>query len=275
MINTNVASACNSVTTTPTGTVTIAVDGITQSPSLSLSNGSATYTFSSTTTGSHTIGATYSGDATFASSSGSVNVTVTANKSFSLSATGVTVSAGNTGTSTVTITPANGYSGTVKFTVSSGPSLTNGCFSLPNATISGSSPVTATLTIRTNSSACGSGALTGPAGGQRNFVRADLRSSGNDSRLFSAINKAQLVLPLGELLFVVLFGFRLRSYRLCTIAGVFLLVAIGFAMSVISGCGGGGSGSDAAKGIYTVTIIGTDTSSSSITASTTMTLIIN
>src|SRR5215475_15517063 len=48
----------------------IAVDVIAQTPSLGLSNGSASYTFSSTSAGSHTISGTYSGDSTFASSSG-------------------------------------------------------------------------------------------------------------------------------------------------------------------------------------------------------------
>jgi subtilase family serine protease len=270
-----VASASSSVTATPTGTVTVAVDGVTQSPSLALSNGSAIYTFSSTITGSHAIGATYSGDSMFASSNGTVNVTVTANKTFMLSATNVTVYAGSSGTSTVTITPKNGYTGTVAFTVSSSPSVTNGCFSLANATVSGSNAVTAILTIRTDSSACTSGAVTRPAGGQRNFVTAALRSSGSDFQLFSAFNEAQPVLALAGLLLVALLGFRLRFYWLVTIAGTALLVAIGFAISTMSGCGGSGSGSEAARGTYTVTIVGTDTSSSSITASTTMTLTID
>ena len=275
VINITVASACNSVTTTPIGTVTIAVDGIAQSPSLSLANGSATYTFSSTTTGSHTIAATYSGDSTFASSSGSVNITVIASKTFTLSATNVTVSAGNTGASTVTITPKNGYTGTVTFTVSSSPSLTNGCFSLPNTTVSGSSTVTATLTVRTNSSACASGALAGPAVGQQNFVRGAPRTLANDFRLFSAFNEAQAGLALAGLLLVALLVYHFGGHGLGVIAGVFLLVAIGFAISAISGCGGGGYGSNAAKGTYTVTIVGTDTGSFSITTSTTMTLTID
>ena len=275
VINITVASACNSVTTTPIGTVTIAVDGIAQSPSLSLANGSATYTFSSTTTGSHTIAATYSGDSTFASSSGSVNVTVTVSKALRLSATNVTVYAGNTGTSTVTITPKNGYTGTVTFTVSSSPSVTNGCFSLPSTTVFGSSAVTTTLTVRTNSSACASGAREGPAVGQQNFVRGAPRTLANDFRLFSAFNEAQAGLALAGLLLVALLVYHFGGHGLGVIAGVFLLVAIGFAISAISGCGGGGYGSNAAKGTYTVTIVGTDTGSFSITTSTTMTLTIN
>jgi len=275
VINITVASVCNSVTTTPIGTVTIAVDGIAQSPSLSLANGSATYTFSSTTTGSHTIAATYSGDSTFASSSGSVNITVTASKTFTLSATNVTVSVGNTGASTVTITPKNGYTGTVTFTVSSSPSVTNGCFSLPSTTVFGSSAVTTTLTVRTNSSACASGALAGPAVGQQNFVRGAPRTLANDFRLFSAFNEAQAGLALAGLLLVALLVYHFGGHGLGVIAGVFLLVAIGFAISAISGCGGGGYGSNAAKRTYTVTIVGTDTGSFSITTSTTMTLTID
>lgn len=270
-ITISVASASSSVTATPTGTVTVAVDGIAQTPSLALSNGSASYTFSSTSAGSHTVSGTYSGDSTFASSSGSVTLTVTANKTFTLSATNVTVYAGTSGTSTVTITPKHGYTGTVAFTVSSSPSLTNGCFSLPNGTVSGSSTVTATLTIRTNSSGCPSGAITGPADGQRNFVRAIPGASRNEPQIFSPFSEAQFRLALAGLLFVGLLSFRFRSWTLFVAAGVLLLVLLGLAAS---GCGGG-SGSNAAKGTYTVTIVGTDTSSSSITATTTMTLTVD
>src|SRR5207237_1311231 len=77
-ISITVASASTSSTTTPTGTLTIAVDGTTQTPSLTLTNGSAAYTFSSTAAGPHTIAAAYSGDTTYAASSGSLTVTVTA-----------------------------------------------------------------------------------------------------------------------------------------------------------------------------------------------------
>jgi len=270
VITITVASVSSSVNTTPTGTVTVTVDGIAQTPFLALSNGSANYTFSSTSAGSHTISGTYSGDSTFASSSGSVTVTVTANKTFTLSATNVMVYAGTSGTSTVIITPKNSYTGTVAFTVSSSPSLTNGCFSLLNATVFGSSTVTATLTISTNSSACASSTITGPADGQRNFVRAAPSTSWNEPQIFSPFSEAQFSLAFG-LLFVGLLSFRFRSWTLFVAAGVLLLVVFGLAAW---GCGGD-SGSNAAKGTYTVTIIGTATSSSSITASTTMTLTVD
>src|SRR5258708_29900569 len=70
-ITITVAPESSSITTTPTGTLTIVVDGTTETSSLALSNGSATYTFSSTVSGAHVIKATYSGNSTFASSTGS------------------------------------------------------------------------------------------------------------------------------------------------------------------------------------------------------------
>src|SRR5207237_864426 len=111
-----VASGSASSTATPTGTVTILVDGVTQSPPLTLANGSATYTFSSAAAGTHTITGNYSGDSTYATSSGTLTLTVTGG-SFKLTASNVTVPAGSPGSSTVTITPQNGYKGTVAWTV--------------------------------------------------------------------------------------------------------------------------------------------------------------
>jgi hypothetical protein len=58
--------------------LSIVVDGTTQTSSLAVTNGSATYTFSSTTIGSHVIVASYSGNSTYAASSGSLTVTVIA-----------------------------------------------------------------------------------------------------------------------------------------------------------------------------------------------------
>jgi hypothetical protein len=77
-ITITVASASSSSTATPIGTLTIVVDGTTQTSSLGLTNGSATYTFSSMTIGSHVIVANYSGNSTYSSSSGSLTVNVIA-----------------------------------------------------------------------------------------------------------------------------------------------------------------------------------------------------
>jgi len=276
VITVTVASNSSSSTTTPTGTVSLSVDNVVVNPSLALSAGVATYTFSSTATGSHTIAATYSGDSAYSTSNGSVTVNVGSTaKSFALAATNATVAAGSTGTSTVTITPQNGYTGTIAWTVSSAPSSTDLCFAMSNATVSGTSAVTATLTIKTSASACGTGAIVGTAG-KRQFAMV-LPAATNDPKSSSAsLGFAQTNLALVA---VLLIGFGGRRYRRLRLAGYsLLLIAAGMATSGCSSSAGGssgGGGGNAAKGNYTVTIKGTDTTTSSITASTTLTLTID
>ena len=276
-ITITVASDSSSSTTTPTGTLAIAVDGTTETSSLDLSSGSATYVFSSTSTGSHVIAATYSGDSTYASSSGTLTLTVTGKKTFTLAATNLTVSAGSSGTSTITITPSNGYTGTIGWTISSSPSLSNGCFSLSSAAVSGTSTVTAVMTVYTSSSSCSSASVPG-TGRSRKFFGTAPSAYRNALQPLSALNAAGACVALAGLLLLGLLGCPPR--KLCTLAGVFLLAAVCFAAL---GCGGSGSvsssssstTSNAAKGTYTVTIVGTDTSSSAITASTTTTLTVD
>ncbi|MDP9051002.1 MAG: protease pro-enzyme activation domain-containing protein, partial [Acidobacteriota bacterium] len=139
-ITIKISSASTSSTAIPTGTVAIQVDGSTVSSSVSLSGGTATYAFSSTTAASHVIQATYSGNTTFASSSASLTITVGSssgsNESFSVSATNLTIAAGSSGTSSVTVTPANGYSGTISWNLSTSSStLTNACYVIANTTV--------------------------------------------------------------------------------------------------------------------------------------------
>jgi hypothetical protein len=271
-----VASASSSSTAKPSGTLTVTVDGATETSALPLTNGSATYTFSSVTAGSHTITATYSGDSTYAGSTGSLTLTVgSTNKSFVLTASNVVVSAGSSGTSAITITPQNGYTGTIGWSVSSSSSISNACFSLPNATVSGTSAVTATLTIYTSASACASGAVKGALGNRRKFIAATRIASRGNALAPLNSNPVSGGLPLAGLLFVGLFGVRFRRVRTSSVA--FLLVAAGLA---VWGCSGASSSTssntaDATKGSYTLTIVGTDTSSSAITTSTTMTLTID
>ena len=275
-ITITVASGSSSSTATPTGTLTVAVDGTTQTSSLALVNGAAVYTFSSTTTGSHTITATYSGDSVYASSSSSLTVTVAANKAFKLAATSVTVSAGNAGTSTVTVTPQSGYTGTVAWTISSSPSLLNGCFVLPNTTVSGTSAATAMLTLYTIASSCTNSAVV-LASSRRDILLGGVPIASRDELLlFSPLHATQASMAMAGLLIVGLLG--RRSRRLATLAGICTLAVVGLAAS---GCAGGLSGAPssstarAAKGTYTITIVGADTASPSITAAITMTLTIN
>lgn len=278
VITIKVASASSSSTATPTGTLTIVVDGTTETSSLALSGGSATYTFSSTITGSHTITATYSGDSAYASSTGTLTLTVGSSpKSFTLTATNTTIPAGSSGTSTITITPQNGYTGTIEWSVSSSPSISNACFSLPNVTVSGSNAVTAGLTIHTSASACTSAAVAGTRGSKHNSLGTTPLAFREAIPSLSSLHTTEASLALAGLLFVGLFGFR--SGKRGKFSEVFLLMVVALA---IWGCGSGGSSSspsantpNAATGTYTLTVVGTDTSSSTITASTTMTLTID
>jgi hypothetical protein len=269
-----VASGSSSATATPTGTLTIAVDGTTETSSLALSNGSATYNFSSTTTGSHTITATYSGDSTYAASSGSLAVTVrSASASFTVSATSLTISTGSSGTSILTVTPKNGYTGTVAWSVSSSPSLSNACFSAPNATVSDTSAVSVTMTVHTSSSVCASSGVEG-AGGRKRKISAMIPMFGRANIGSSAtLRIARIQVVAIVLVLLALLDRRTRRARRYTEA--LMAVVLGLAAW---GCGSQSSSSasttNAPKGIYTLTVVGTD-SSSSTTASTTTTLTID
>jgi subtilase family serine protease len=270
-ITITVASGSTSSTTEPTGSLTIEVDGTTESSSLALADGSATYTFSSSTAGSHVITATYSGDSIYASSIGSLALNVGGSSgSFSLAATNLTVSAGSSGASTITITPQNGYTGTIGWSVSASSSLSNACYSLSDATVSGTSAVTTTMTIYTSESACANASVKG-SNGKHLFITGSVIRSGINNRPTSGLNPAKAGMSMGIVLLVGLLGYRPKKFR--AHAGVLLIAALSFG---ISACGSGSSSSstNAPKGTYTLTIEGTDTSSS-ITASTTMTLMID
>jgi subtilase family serine protease len=276
VITITVGSGSSSFTTAPTGTLTIVVDGTTATSSLALSGGSATYTFSSTTSGSHAITATYSGDSTYAPSTGTLTLTVGASSgSFTLAATNVTVSAGSSASSTITITPLNGYTGTIGWTLSTSPSISNSCYTIANATVSGANAVSAVLTIYTSSTACASVAVQRGSGKRKFLSKTPIAFLTNEIRLRSSgLNVTHGGMAMAGLLFIGLLGFRSRKFA--AFAGVLLLAAVGFAASGCSGASSSSSTStNATKGTYTLTIVGTDTSSSSTTTSTNMTLTID
>ncbi len=274
-------SAVSSSSTTPTGALTIAVDNVTQTSALALSNGAAMFNFSSSVSGSHIISATYSGDSNYASSSGNVTVNVSA-KSFQVSATSVTVAQGNSGTSTVTVTPQNGYTGAISWSVTSSPLLTNGCFSLPSLTVSGSSSVSAMLTVYTASTSCPAPAIA-PAGG-RNAISMVLPPA--DSSLAprpsaprsGPVETITAGMALVGMAFFLLLGKSSRPLGIVAAIGV--LAVLGFG---VTGCAGTGVTSNSmtppvsnvAKGTYTVTIVGTDTTTATITAKTTLSVTVD
>ena len=120
-------------TTTPSGTVQFFVDGVlVAGSSTALTNGTATYTLSTTSlsSGGHTISAVYSGDTNYAGSKGtllapdgtpaSVDVVSTTKPDFSITPhTGaVKVNPGATAPGIVfTVTPVNAFTGSVNMTV--------------------------------------------------------------------------------------------------------------------------------------------------------------
>lgn len=279
IITIKVASTTSTATATPTGTVSVSVDGSVVNSSLALNNGTATYSFSSTTAGSHTITASYSGDSNYASSTGTVSVSVNT-ASFQLTGSAMSASSGSPATSTITVTPNSGYTGTVKFTVTANTALANACYTLPNATITGTSAVSSTLTIYTSASACSSanGAITLQNG---TGVQASNRSPGIPGNHH---------LP-EEFAFAGLLAIGFSRRKLRTVRGMQPLLAIGL-LGVIgmtmTGCGGNASmasgnssssttttNANAAKGTYTLTIVGTDSASSALTSMTTVSLTIN
>jgi len=278
LVTITVASGSASSAATPTGSLTITVDNSQQTPTLTLANGSATYSFFSMTAGSHTISAAYSGDSTYAPSTGSVTVNVVA-KFFKLAATSVTVASGSSGTSTVIITPQGGYAGTIAWTVSSSPALTNGCFSLPNTTVSGTSSAMATLTVFTMASSCPAAAIATTAGSE-SVVRIGPQNLGNKLQTLSALQAMQVGMAMAGLLLLCLTAWRSR--RFAVVAAICILVVMAV---TVSGCGSGGGSSTsppattstptAAKGTYTVTITGTDTVNSTITAPAAITLTVD
>ena len=120
-----VASATSGVTTTPTGSVEILVDG-TATASVPLTAGAATYSLATTSlaAGLHVISAAYSGDTTYMGSKGTVNLDVTSTTSsdFTLtpSTTSVTVAPGATSAGVTFTVAANaqGYVGDIVFSAS-------------------------------------------------------------------------------------------------------------------------------------------------------------
>jgi len=170
--------------------------------------------------------------------------------SFALSGSPLTaIKAGSSTTSTITITPSGGFTGVVSLACSlasspSGAQNAPTCTVDQSASISGSQPVTATLTIKTT-------APTTTAHSQlpRLFV-------------FGSETLAAAVL---------LFVFPIRRRRWQSLIGALVLV---FLLTAVSGCGGaskpigtgGGSGTPGTTvGNYTITVTGTSGASTANT----------
>jgi len=267
---------------TPAGSVQFVIDGSNAGSAVTLSSsGVATYSYTPTTAGSHTIVANFTPSNAAASSASSGTLTITVSSAtgpFALSATNVTVAQGSSGTSTVTLTPSGGFTGLVSLSVSAPSSLTNTCFTYVNPSVGSNGAVTnGSVTVNTSNSACTS------AGN----LHASKIAAKPGARGGFAIARAASGMVLASLLLIGVPGLRRRRWP--------ALVAILFVASLslaVSGCGSGGSGSTtntisssgsssegttsttAAKGTYTLTLTGTDTALN-VAATTTFTLTVN
>ncbi len=134
----------------PTGTVTFAT-GTTSLGKATVSNGAATLQTSFAAAGSYPITATYGGDANNLSSTSSAVTVVIAAPGFTVAASpsSASVTAGQSATFTFTVTPSGGYSGTVKFSCGTLPSMAACAFSPASITTSGSAAASSTLTVTT------------------------------------------------------------------------------------------------------------------------------
>ncbi|HEX4154144.1 MAG TPA: S53 family peptidase [Acidobacteriaceae bacterium] len=208
------------------------------------------------------------------------NTTATAPR-FTLAATAATVTAGNSTTSTVTVTPANGYTGAIAWSVAPA-TIPDTCYSISNATVSGSTPVTATLNIAAGtSSTCASGFSPLFQAGSQSGGHSGTSAAALDrpsSPAHRSIPAAPVTLAALDLASLGLLGLR-RNRRIPTLLAVVLLTGLGLSLSGCGGgnttatcgvvCSGGGGGTTPTTNTYTVTLVGTDTANSAITAQTT------
>ena len=218
--------------------------------------------------GNNSITATFNGGGTpagalsyFPSTSSAVVVAVT-NPTITLSATNITMADGGSGTSTVTVTAGGGYAGTVGFTASSTSSAVvtyaGASFNPVSVALAQAATGTTVLTISTPSATA---AVKG-AGKIQLIGGISLLAAGGG-------------VSLAGLLF---FGFG-RGPRRRLPALLMSLLAFA-AFSSMMGCGsssttGGGTTYSVPKGVYTITVTGTDASNTSISASTTFSLTLN
>ena len=275
---------------TPTGTVQFAVDGVSTGAAVPLSGSIASYTLTSailTSVGSHVISATYSGDSVFATSYAVDTITITAAPStgigtFALSSSAATTALGGTGTSTITVTPAAGYTGTVGFTLASGNTATTNalgsdfCYDIGNAIVANATtPATASLTLYTTLATCEN--TVSPAGRPLHKL-----GGGSTLKTLASTSKGAPKPGLPELPVsaaaiagaVCLLVSRRRSRLLSQVWMLAAVVLLSGAALGAMGCGGS-SGTPAITpqevpaGTYSLVVTGADTTYSSIPAATT------
>jgi hypothetical protein len=260
-----VANAGATNSPVPSGTVQFLVDNVASGGAVSLSGGVATLSLSTTAlaSGGHVISAAYSGDATYASSKGSVtlDVTAAATADFTLTpATAtVTVKAGADAPGILyTVTPVNGFTGSVAFKASTNDNLNAMySFSVTPVTISSTAAGTTTFTL----SAYVANARTGKGQLRLKPVgSASLEKPAPIRRTWYAGSGAALGC------IVLLMVPRRRRW-----SGLFVAVLALGAVSMMTGCGDNSTTNsgvtNSSTGTYTVVVTATGTSSAGATLS--------
>ena len=250
-----VASATTGLTTVPTGSVQLLVDGVASGPSVALVAGAATLSAPTTglASGAHTVTVVYTGDGTYTGAKGSFTLDVVSATvpDFALSpaTASLTVSRGaNSSGVTYTVTPVNGFVGTVTFTATEPTGALSGSyqFTPQTVTLSSASALTSVFTFSAYTAAAkpGSGMI------QLNPTRAALKPAPAPWKL------AGTGLALAGLGFLVLPRRRRRW-------GALLAALLSIGILTVSGCGDNGAPSNinSAPGNYVITITATSTTS--------------
>jgi len=268
---------------TPTGSITLTVDGGTPITETLASNGTYVYSTSFATAGAHTILAAYVADTTYAASTGSVTVEVATVSSGSgtiavtSSPASLSVAQGSSANETITVKPAAGYTGTVylSFDTSNDSALQNLCYEFGDTNsagfgvvpITGTTAATTQLTLDANAADCSSTGAMQPSG-KHAFRMLHSGARAKNTRG----NPLPYTVAFAGLLLV---GFMGRaSRRLRGLVAVLALAVVGLA---VTACGGvtNTTISNPPTGTYTITVTGQDSVTSTIASTTTFTLVIN
>ena len=284
-------------TGTPTGTVNLSIDGSgtgygasgSSVTPVTLTNGTATYTANFTTAGVHTVIAQYQGDSTHAASTGSIVITVggtssgKGNFTMAMTPATLTIKQGSQGSESLTVTPSGGYTGTVNLTYSTSndSALANLCVFAGTGldpktgaiSVSNSSAVTGTISFDTNAADCVSTTTGGVVTGRGLHI---IPHAGGSARAGNSAPRKSNPIPAGiAFAGLLVAGFLGRSSRkLRQFACVIALASLGL---VLSACGGSvhkNTPSNPAKGTYTITFTGQDSTNTAISAQTSFSLVI-
>ena len=244
----------------PTGTVTLSGGGYSSSPT-TITAGAASFTIpaGALQSGTDTLTATYSGDADYATTTGSAKVTVNA-VTYTLAATTPTPSAvtpGNPATSTITVSSSTAYAGSIALSCAVATTPAS-AVDIPGCSVTSGSPVSLTAST-TSATATVTLTTTAPIASLSHPRVGGWESAGG----------ALLAL-------LVFFGIpsRRRSWR--SLVG---LLVVALALISLSACGSshtsGNSNPGTTAGTYTFTVTGAGTPAVTPAPTTTITLIVN